>query len=57
MRVVACPNARSFGAAAARRGNSVTTLPTALTHMDINTRLGQPNNYTATVDAWIAARD
>ncbi len=56
-RATACPNARSFGAAATARGNSVTIMPVALSHMDINARLGEPNSYTAAIDNWIAARN
>lgn len=56
-RATACPNARSFGAAVAVNGNSVTILPAALSHMEINAFLGRPNRYTAAVDNWIAARD
>ena len=54
-RTTPCPAAQSFGQAASPAGVSVTILPVARSHSQINETLGQANTYTAAVDNWIGS--
>jgi acetyl esterase/lipase len=54
-RADSCPQARGFAAAARRLGVRAEVLPEALSHGEINDRLGLPGAYTDAVDAFIAS--
>lgn len=51
----ACPQARRLAQKAATFGARVDVLPEDLSHAEINRTLGQPSDYTARVNAFIAA--
>ena len=50
-----CPASQAFAAAARRLRVRVEVLPQALSHGEINVRLGQPGAYTDAVDAFLAS--
>lgn len=54
-RATSCPQSRAFAAAARRLGVRAQVLPQALSHGEINDRLGLPGAYTAAVDGFIAS--
>jgi arylformamidase len=54
-RRVACRQAEAFAAQVQGRGGQAQVLPQALSHGEINDRLGLPGAYTAAVDAFLAA--
>jgi len=51
-----CDDAARFQALAAKAGKTLPVLPRDLSHAEINRTLGLPGPYTASVDAFIAAR-
>ena len=51
-----CDDAERFRALAAKAGKTLPVLPQNLSHAEINRTLGLPSPYTASVNAFIAAR-
>lgn len=54
LRAESCPQANDFAVAARGVGTSMTVVPEALSHEQINETLGLPGAYTDTVDRFIA---
>lgn len=52
----ACPQAQAFAAKAAALGGTVSVLPVALSHADLNDLLGAPGAYTDAVDAFLLSQ-
>ena len=52
-REVACAQAEAFAAKATALGGSVSVLPVDLSHRGINTDLGEPGDYTDSVEAFL----
>ena len=48
-----CASARSFAETGRERGVSVSILPVAMSHGEINADLGAPSRYTTEVSRWI----
>ncbi|MDI1301858.1 MAG: alpha/beta hydrolase [bacterium] len=52
-----CPQAQRFSTRAAALGIRASVLPEGLSHKDINRQLGLPDDYTRTVEAFMATLD